>query len=567
MKNKLIIIGLLLSSVFFSSCEDWLNPKPIDKQVSEDFWQTQSDVEAVVMSCYKEMTTNDFMDRIIVGGEVRSDNVIQGRGISGSEQSLQRLLDENILPNNSYASWNAFYNVINICNEVIEYAKGVPDIDPDYTPGLYGAHRAEALTIRGLVYFYLARLYKDVPYITWPYSEDTEEFNIPATSCDSILNWVVEGLIEAEKTAVSTYGASGIIPSTESGSLTWNTTNLLKNKGRITKNAVRALLADIYLWQNEYESCRDMCLKILDDVNTYEDYLYKFENNLLTGQELYLVENLTSTSATASSIGFTNLFYLKNSGESIFELQFDSSNDAEILRRLYGTETSLNGGSSHRLSATSDDVWKVFIRPQDVRVKDSYMPIENGYYQIFKYYGSIRTSSTSSNDDVYTTPDLFYPNWIFYRLSDVYLMLAEALVELGGSDELEEALEYVNITYMRSNPDISTPLRISAYPDQEAMRQLVLDERQREFLFEGKRWFDLLRMTRRINPGNPKNPDLSKIKKYMELRFKNGAPVTVTKMNTMDALYLPIAEKEITSNPILKEQQNPHYKEREEERE
>ena len=38
-------------------------------------------------------------------------------------------------------------------------------------------------------------------------------------------------------------------------------------------------------------------------------------------------------------------------------------------------------------------------------------------------------------------------NWIFYRLPDVYLMKAEALAEIGGAANLEEAVDLVSYTY------------------------------------------------------------------------------------------------------------------------
>ena len=72
------------------------------------------------------------------------------------------------------------------------------------------------------------------------------------------------------------------------------------------------------------------------------------------------------------------------------------------------------------------------------------------------------------------------------------MMLREALVEIGT--DLQGALDLVSKTFDRANPDLgSGSLSISNYNTQSAMRNLVFDERQREFLFEGKRYFDLLR--------------------------------------------------------------------------
>jgi hypothetical protein len=75
-------------------------------------------------------------------------------------------------------------------------------------------------------------------------------------------------------------------------------------------------------------------------------------------------------------------------------------------------------------------------------------------------------------------------NFILYRLSDIYLMEAEALNELSEAN-LQQALSLVNKTYMRSNPSLRDSLSITNYSDVETMRDLILLERQREFMFEG----------------------------------------------------------------------------------
>jgi hypothetical protein len=138
-------------------------------------------------------------------------------------------------------------------------------------------------------------------------------------------------------------------------------------------------------------------------------------------------------------------------------------------------------------------------------------------------------------------------NWIIYRLSDVMLMKAEALVELDGATNFNNALSLVNQTYLRSNPEQDS-LRIANYPTQGEMETLVLRERQRELLFEGKRWFDLLRVARREN-------STSTLNSYINHRSSGssaslGAPV-------MDAMYMPIATSELQANPNLI--QNSYY--------
>jgi hypothetical protein len=87
----------------------------------------------------------------------------------------------------------------------------------------------------------------------------------------------------------------------------------------------------------------------------------------------------------------------------------------------------------------------------------------------------------------------------------------------------------------------------------EEMRELVFEERQREFLFEGKRYFDLLRRVKRENSTN--NIQSLLIRKY-EANGMNANTVR-GKISDVDALYMPINENELKTNPLLK--QNPFY--------
>lgn len=83
------------------------------------------------------------------------------------------------------------------------------------------------------------------------------------------------------------------------------------------------------------------------------------------------------------------------------------------------------------------------------------------------------------------------------------------------------------------------------------MDKLVLRERQRELLFEGKRWFDLVRMARRENSTGSLNS-------YVDRKSASATSATLGAL-VMDAMYMPIARREIEANPKLK--QNPFYEE------
>ena len=81
---------------------------------------------------------------------------------------------------------------------------------------------------------------------------------------------------------------------------------------------------------------------------------------------------------------------------------------------------------------------------------------------------------------------------ILMRYADVLLMYAEALNEVGyDGNQDSPAMSALNQVHTRAGLD---PLNITDIPDQDAFRRAVCLERQKEFPYEGQRWFDLVRM-------------------------------------------------------------------------
>ncbi len=129
------------------------------------------------------------------------------------------------------------------------------------------------------------------------------------------------------------------------------------------------------------------------------------------------------------------------------------------------------------------------------------------------------------------------------------LMKAEALTQISGEENQKEALKLVNKVYLRSN-ESQDSLQFANYSTKAEMESLVLRERHREFLFEGKRWFDLVRYARRSGNTSILNDFVDHKSKGTTVSL--GAPV-------LDAMYMPIAKSELSANPKL--EQNPYYKE------
>ena len=146
-------------------------------------------------------------------------------------------------------------------------------------------------------------------------------------------------------------------------------------------------------------------------------------------------------------------------------------------------------------------------------------------------------------------------NWIIYRLADVYLMKAEALAEQG---RVGDAVDMVSYTYDRAHPDLEPGSLKEEYPatsSATAVLDLVFDERQREFLFEGKRYFDIVRRARREESVTALVNNYL-LRKYVAMSLNQST--ILSKINDINAIYMPIHQDELRLNPLL--EQNPFYK-------
>jgi hypothetical protein len=520
MRNiKYFLPGLILLLIA-GACNDYLDVRPENKIILENLWKKESDVEAVLLACYRAMQENDykdhetdgFMDRVIVWGELRSDNVIAGGGAADAERQVNNV---NILPTNYNCSWASFYKVINYCNTVLKYAPDVLERDPNFTESDMQVKKAEALGIRALCYFYLVRTFRDVPWIEEATVSDDQPLDVAQSAPEVVFGKITDDLLQAEVWALSEYST------------------VKETKGRMTKDVIRAILADVYLWRKNYTKCVEYCDKLINARIIIDNFSGKQEEV----QKYELLEEKISS----------KIFNEGNSSESIFELQFSSEKNNDAVTNFYGNSNSVGQITANTSYA---DGTNVFSSTDDRKADFIVFPkTQSGDYKIFKYLGSHTSFGNQNNYSFRETT----ANWIFYRITDIMLMKAEALVQLNRSeDDLRNALHIVNRTYMRANPTLleSDSLTVSSFTDPAPLEKLVLLERQRELMFEGKRWFDLVRHSERKN-------STEDLVSHVMNKYTNNISTIRSKLGVMNALYFPIHADELKVNKLLK--QNPYY--------
>lgn len=495
-RNIILYSATLLMLYVPTGCNSWLDLLPTNDQTTDRYWESKEEVEAVLASAYKQLRADACQERYVLWGELRGDGI----ALTSATTAAAKIKKLDILTTNSICQWSAFYTAIGYANSVLKYGPTVLEKDPTFSQEVMNSYAAEAIFIRSLCYFYLVRTFNNVPLVTEPYVDDSQEYAVPSSSEADVLARLVSDLESHLKQCKTGYESDQSNP--------W------QNKGRVTRWAYHALLADIYLWQGNYAKCISHC-----------DELEKADFRLLEKEDW-----------------FRN-FYPGNSDESIFELQWSKTVD-NSTSKFY--DWFCNGKDASPLSTyiISDPSIELFTETVEKDIRGLYGSYLEGTGKIWKYGGT----------DYYNTggglrSDSKDNNWIFYRYADVRLMKAEALVMQG---DIEGAKDIVQ-NEIRARAGYNSPIDLPSSEYEGLL--MVIKERQREFIGEGKRWFDILRVAKRDN---------YKYKQYLldillESVSAKDYPIWASKLSDVNSYYLPIYKTEIDNGKGVLEQ-NPYYK-------
>lgn len=470
-----LLLAVIMVAMTLSSCKDWLSIAPENDLIKDKFWTKREDVDGALAATYNAFRGG--VKKSFMFGEVRADIAVFG----SNQGDWNRIASSDINSTNPAVSWSDYYKTINLANTLMFYDKEVQKKDKTFTQEMKDGVDAEALFLRSLSYFYLVRVWKDVPLVLEPSISDTTNLFIPKSSEKVVIHQIIDDLLKAKDLAYTTQFQD----------------KPTYFKGRANKYSIMTLLADVYLWDQQYQKCIDYC----DSVS----------NSGLFGLE-----------------SFDTWFNLYNPGnsmtESIFEIQFDDNLDNQenpMYDDLFFTRGQLGFG---RILSTILD-------KEDLRAVGNIGPL-------WKYLG------VTYNSPVGRTSSQRDGNMIYYRYADIYLMKAEAYTELGnfqmGNEMLRQTMERAGLSLV----DITV---------KDDLRKAILDERAREFVIEGKRWFDLLRAAKR-NHFEKKQIIIDMILAGADIQRQ---AILRTKVFDTMSYYLPIPERDLLYNPALK--QNSFY--------
>ena len=499
MKNIKVLLGILSMIIVLSSCSKFLEEDPKSLISTDKFYKTNADVISATNAIYLALR-DDVTGSIspIWMAEMTTDD---SKTNPGAAQVQERLEVENLI----YASrhvfirniWNSTYKAIGYANTLLANVDTIatPELSKTTVRRSFG----EARFLRAYLYTRLVQLYGDVPLIVTPVDDNT--FFPKRTPKAEIYKQIIADLQYAEENLVNNYAYNN------------------ENGGRATKVAAKALLGYVYLvmggypmndntkWQASADKLKEIIDKksgfLVDIMPAYRD-IFDVTKKATNKENIFYYKGVSGQ--TANFLAYTRLQY--------WYFQF-----ASIIPTKEAIDTMYNFNDTRKTISLARKTSSTTIGPI---TPGTATPIVN------KYIDNLANSLDNQND---------YPA---LRYSDVVLMYAEALIEVGGTANLDLALTSINSVRKPHSglPDLT-------YTTQDDLRQKLRVERRRELAYEGKRYYDLIRW----------NIFIPTMKAHMAKEY--GKPITDYDYINENRLLLPLPYIDLVANPNLT--QNPGY--------
>jgi hypothetical protein len=448
--NKTIILAIVLCAGL-QACNNFLNITPPSQYTDKTYYLTPTDFKTAITGAYRQMMNiygqgnSAYMNSIIYRGDETRNSVNINRFMDGATEPAWQ------------SSWATIWNLVYQCNKILAHIDDVSfpnQADHDNIKG-------EALAMRGWAYLQFAWCWGGVPVITQEYSL-AELYKIPRAS-----QQVTYAQADSDFTR-----AYSLLP------VSWDASNA----GRVTKYAAAGMLGRLCMYTHDYANAA----KYLGLVIAQEPALYQLQANYddcfndafnNTKERVWEVQYLGGT--TGEALGLSQQF-----SSWFIPSSLNVRYDGPLMNNVTFTGPSGSVGVSQSLSA--DTIYETGDKRRN-------MTIVTG----------LRTSNSTPRTDLFyckkflkatakppTAIDMWGNNLPVLRYTDVKLMYAEALNELGYAGNVTAILKQIND--VRSRAGLST-LTVTDLPDHDAVFKCLVHERFVEFCFEGLRWPDLIR--------------------------------------------------------------------------
>ncbi len=470
MKNKSIIILSFIAMIFLQvSCsQDFLELEPKTGQVEANYYKNEEQAFLAVTAVYDAYSVQNWQFVPTMSDIFSDDAFCGGSNISDMSQ-WQDMEMFKMTPENNSASdlWNRCYSGIYRANLYLQKKEEVTW----ETDGLKERYEAEVLFLRAYFNWDLVRHYGYAPLITEVLPSVEDYKNLTQNTPDEIFTQIASDLLKAEK----------VLP-----------VSLADNeKGRISKGAVRALIARIYMYHEGFAKPVMDASNWSDGTTTIDKaYAQQALESVITSGEYSLVSDY------AQLWSWDN----QNNQESVLEIQYsDKAKSGDWggwningnfscvwigVRNPSGDNGRLFPGWSFSVPSWSLlNEFEAGDPRKDVTLYDAEVKLDD-YTRAFMNTGYFNNKYMALNAYIGSGGDAnhnFPRNFMDIRYADVLLMASELFL----ADNASKALDYFNQVRTRS---MGTSAAKSSITIDD-----IYHERRVEFGGEGLRKWDLLR--------------------------------------------------------------------------
>ena len=529
MKKILTAILMITFATTFNSCKK-LDLAPEDYFASGNFWKNASQVDGAMTGLHGQLRGYQFTFYQL--GEMRGGTLKDGTGATGTSSLNSASIIRQDLRESSpgISNWAGLYGPIFQVNNFIYQVKKsafLAPADKDYYLG-------QAYGLRAYYYFQLYRTYGRIPLANEPRTltqtpTNSSQAYLPRSKSEKeSLDFIKHDIDSSANSFAGNYTSKG-------------------SKSLWSLGATNMLKAEVYLWSAKVKIDGAAPTTTTADLSTARAALEE------------LIPKYT-LQATFPSVFASNS---KGNSEIIFALRYavgEASNNysqfvyatsdpmasfvnaggGSLVPNRYQSDPSKTGDPLNLLGAGiiryeyKYSLFETYDTANDTRARSTFFdfyktPIANNKFAIFtKFLGVIDNGARSFSDDV-----------PIYRLAEAYLLLAEVKNKQGESPAAE--IDMVRKRAFGNNP--FTPFVSGTFEENELA---IFEERGREFVGEGKRWYDLRRM--QDASGSP-------------LAFRKDLVMVgvLDKATEEYKLIWPINRGTLTDDETLTNDQNPGY--------
>ncbi|MCG8306208.1 MAG: RagB/SusD family nutrient uptake outer membrane protein [Cytophagales bacterium] len=288
------------------SCEDLLNPDPVDLITDDQVLTDAGSARVVLSSAYRDLANLGAPK--IIAGDLTADNLIH----NGTFTQYREISSKDMSASNGSASalWGVIYSMSYVASFLYE---GLPDLDIPQSE--FNEITAAASFLRAYAYFVGAYTFGGIPIVT---TTNVEENRVmPRATLEETLSFIESELLYA----LDKLPQDGF------------------NAGEVTNGAVKALLARYYLYVENWTEAEKYATDVIQGNGTKEYVLEEdFANavaDFSTESILEIVYSANDNPGTSTNFGINNLFAgrreLIPSSEMVLALQNDGGDRMVVL--------------------------------------------------------------------------------------------------------------------------------------------------------------------------------------------------------------------------------------------